>query len=111
MVMLQQTTEPLAASQDSAKPQAAFRCSAHTTKSRGSAISPLRALAATVSGLAKNTLASLCPIRPGKLRLVVLMHASGVFSRPNVSDGPPRHAAQDGSPIFAPAVRNTSSSV
>src|SRR5262245_61666384 len=48
-------------------------------------------------------------MRPGKLRLVVLIQLSGVFSRPKVSLGPPRQAAQDGSPIFAPADRNTSS--
>src|SRR5688500_4310042 len=47
-------------------------------------------------------------MRPGKLRLVVLMHEIGVFSRPNVSDGPPRHAAQLASPIFAPAARKMS---
>ena len=35
-------------------------------------------------------------MRPGKLRLVVLMQLIGVFSRPNVSAGPPRHAAQLG---------------
>src|SRR5205085_1726806 len=64
------------------------------TNPRGSAIEPARALAATVSGLARKTFASLCPIRPGKLRLVVLMQLIGVLSRPNVSDGPPRQAAQ-----------------
>ena len=64
---------------------------------------PVKALAATVSGLARKTLASLCPMRPGKLRLVVLMQLSGWLSRPKVSLGPPRHAAHDGSPILAPA--------
>src|SRR5207245_10855677 len=50
-------------------------------------------------------------MRPGKLRLVVLMQLSAWLSRPNVSLGPPRHAAHDGGPIFAPAARNTSSNV
>src|SRR5262245_65466997 len=72
---------------------------------------PDSALAATVSGLARNTFASLCPMRPGKLRFVVLMQLIGAFSRPNVSLGPPRHAAHDGWPSFAPAARKTSSSV
>src|SRR5207244_7977331 len=79
-------------------------------QSRGSAIVPDSALAATVSGLARNTFASLCPMRPGKLRLVVLMHDSGVLSRPKVSLGPPRQAAQLASPIFAPAARKMSRS-
>src|SRR5947209_6073440 len=82
----------------------------HCRQSRGSVITPVTALAATVSGLARNTRASLCPMRPGKLRLVVLMQLIGVFSRPKVSLGPPRHAAHDGSPILAPAERKTSSS-
>src|SRR5262245_65298238 len=50
-------------------------------------------------------------MRPGKLRLVVLMQLIGSLSRPNVSLGPPRQAAHDGGPILAPADRNTSSSV
>src|SRR5262245_37225575 len=79
--------------------------------SLGSAISPLTALAATVSGLARKTRASLWPMRPGKLRLVVLMQLRAVLSRPKVSDGPPRQAAQLGWPILAPADRNTSSKV
>ena len=70
---------------------------------------PVSALAATVSGLARKTFASLWPMRPGKLRLVVLMQLIGVFSRPKVSLGPPRQAAHDGSPIFAPARRKISS--
>src|SRR5436853_2756659 len=81
----------------------------YAKQSRGSVMVPVRALAATVSGLARYTLASLWPIRPGKLRLVVLMHDKGAFSRPNVSDGPPRQAAHDASPSFAPAARKTSS--
>src|SRR5258706_8029190 len=83
----------------------------HCKQSRGSVIVPFIALAATVSGLARKTLASLCPMRPGKLRFVVLMQLIAVLSRPNVSDGPPRHAAHDGSPIFAPALRKISSIV
>src|SRR4051794_40348874 len=77
----------------------------------GSEITPVIALAATVSGLARNTRASLWPMRPGKLRLVVLMQLMGVLSRPNVSLGPPRQAAQLGSPILAPAARKTSCNV
>src|SRR5436305_10919124 len=50
-------------------------------------------------------------MRPGKLRLVVLMQLMGSLSRPNVSLGPPKHAAQEGGPILAPADKNTSSSV
>src|SRR5260221_283389 len=50
-------------------------------------------------------------MRPGKFRFVVLMQLIGAFSRPNVSLGPPRQAALDGSPIFAPAFRNAPSSV
>src|SRR5438874_1727482 len=50
-------------------------------------------------------------MRPGKLRLVVLMQLIAGLSRPKVSLGPPRQAAHDGSPILAPADRNTSSSV
>src|ERR1051325_1754882 len=80
-------------------------------QSRGSVIVPDSALAATVNGLARKTFASLCPMRPGKLRFVVLMQESGVLSRPNVSLGPPRHAAHDGSPILAPALRKICSSV
>ena len=55
---------------------------------------PVRALAATVYGDARNTCDSRWPIRPGKLRLVALMHFIGLFNRPNVSVGPPRQAAQ-----------------
>src|ERR1035437_8542048 len=62
--------------------------------SRGSVTLPVSALAATVAGEARNTCESLWPMRPGKLRLVALMHLSGAFMRPNVSTGPPRHAAQ-----------------
>src|SRR5277367_1809129 len=62
--------------------------------SRGSVIFPVMALAATVAGDARNTCDSLWPIRPGKFRLVALMHFIGEFIRPNVSTGPPRQAAQ-----------------
>src|SRR5258706_6258825 len=61
--------------------------------SLGSVILPVSALAATVAGDARNTCDSLWPIRPGKLRFVALMHFIGEFIRPNVSTGPPRHAA------------------
>src|SRR5437764_13770199 len=62
--------------------------------SRGSVILPVNALAATVIGEARKTCDSLCPMRPGKFRLVALMHFIGEFMRPNVSTGPPRQAAQ-----------------
>ena len=42
-------------------------------------MTPVTALAATVSGLARKTCASLWPMRPGKLRLVVLMQLIGVI--------------------------------
>jgi len=72
------------------------------------AMVPARALAATVSGW-RGILSPPCdPWRPGKLRFVVLMQLMGVFNRPKVSDGPPRHAAQEASPIFAPAARKMS---
>src|SRR5262245_55452238 len=74
-------------------------------------MTPLTGLAGTGSGLARETRASLWAMRPGKLRLVVLVQLSGGLSRPNVSLGPPRQAAHDGSPSLAPADRNTSSSV
>src|SRR2546429_7119318 len=67
---------------------------AQLKNSRGSVILPVIALAATVIGEAKKTCDSLCPMRPGKLRLVALMHFIGVFMRPKVSVGPPRQAAQ-----------------
>jgi hypothetical protein len=35
-------------------------------------------------------------MRPGKLRLVVLMQAIAELMRPKVSDGPPRQAAHEG---------------
>src|SRR5207253_9725760 len=63
--------------------------------SRGSVISPVTADAATVYGEARYTCAVFDPILPGKLRLVVEMHTSLLFRRPKVSDGPPKHAAQD----------------
>ena len=93
----ERTSDTIEEASDPSEASAFSRLSAgrYTTSSRGSAITPVRALAATVSGLARNTCASLWPMRPGKLRFVVLMHVIGVFSRPNVSDGPPRHAAHD----------------
>src|SRR5882724_4256137 len=62
--------------------------------SRGSVILPVNALAATVAGEARKTCDSVCPIRPGKFRLVALIQMSGVFMLPKVSTGPPRQAAQ-----------------
>src|ERR1700685_4161244 len=62
--------------------------------SRGSVTLPVNALAATVIGEARKTCDSLSPMRPGKLRLVALMHLMpDLLMRPNVSTGPPRHAA------------------
>src|SRR5947208_13841173 len=76
--------------------------------SRGSVILPVSALAATVAGEARKTCDSLCPIRPGKLRLVALMHFIGEFIRPKVSTGPPKHAAQPAfSVIWTPASTST----
>src|SRR2546427_8671176 len=50
-------------------------------------------------------------MRPGKLRLVVEMQTSGPLMRPNVSRGPPRHAAHEASSeIWQPASRKMSSS-
>src|SRR4051794_23675558 len=79
------------------------------TNSRGSVICPVRALAATVSGLARYTALLVLPIRPGKLRLVVLTHVSDPFSRPNVSAGPPRQALHPLGPTRHPASSSTSS--
>src|ERR1700752_4297875 len=77
---------------------------------RGSVTFPVNALAATVAGDAKNTCDSLSPMRPGKLRFVALMHLMpGLLMRPNVSTGPPRHAAQPAfSVIWTPALTSTS---
>src|SRR5207245_3890764 len=74
--------------------------------SRGSVILPVSALAATVAGEARKTCDSLWPMRPGKFRLVALIHFNGAFRRPKVSTGPPRHAAQPAfSVICTPASR------
>src|SRR5262245_62057742 len=61
------------------------------TNSRGSVTRPVSALAATVSGEARYTADFVLPMRPGKLRFVVLMQTSAPLRRPNVSAGPPRH--------------------
>src|SRR4030065_1783322 len=67
-------------------------------------MTPRNAEAATVNGDARYTCACFDPIRPGKFLLVVEIHTSLTLVLPKVSDGPPRHAAQDGPPaIFAPA--------
>src|SRR6266516_4357076 len=51
-------------------------------------------------------------MRPGKFRLVVEMQTSLLLSRPNVSDGPPRHAAHEAPcAILAPAFWKVSSRV
>src|SRR5258708_3344093 len=79
------------------------------TYSRGSVTCPVRALAATVSGLARYTADLVLPIRPGKFRFVVLMQTSVEFNRPNVSAGPPRQAEQPDGPIKQPASNRMSS--
>src|SRR5437016_14288458 len=51
-------------------------------------------------------------MRPGKFRLVVETQTSLLLSRPNVSDGPPRHAAHEAPcAILAPALWKVSSRV
>jgi hypothetical protein len=52
--------------------------------SRGSVMWPVRALAATVAGEARKTCDSLWPMRPGKFRLVALMHFMGVHAAEGV---------------------------
>jgi hypothetical protein len=75
--------------------------------SLGSVITPRTADAATVRGEAKYTCDCFDPIRPGKFLFVVEIQTSLPPRRPNVSGGPPRHAAQDAPPdIFAPALSN-----
>ena len=64
--------------------------------SRGSQTRPASADAAAVYGDARYTCASLWPIRPGKLRLVVDTTVIGSFTRAKVSTGPPMQAAHDG---------------
>lgn len=55
---------------------------------------------------------TLCPMRPGKFRLVVETHWKGSFMRAYVSAGPPRHAAQEGEAGSKhPASRNIDPSV
>src|ERR1700743_237854 len=76
-------------------------------KSRGSVTCPVNALAATVNGEAKYTADLVEPIRPGKLRLVVLMQTSFFINRPNVSGGPPRHAPQPLAKTSHPASSST----
>src|SRR5215469_2988787 len=85
-------------------------CGRQLRYSRGSTIFPAIALAATVAGEARNTCDSLSPMRPGKLRLVALMHLMpGLLMRPKVSTGPPQHAAQPAfSVICTPALTSTS---
>ncbi len=77
--------------------------------SRGSVMWPVRAEAATVRGLARKTLLLIEPMRPGKLRLVVLMQISDLFRRPKVSGGPPRQAEHPLAPMLQPASRRMSS--
>jgi hypothetical protein len=66
------------------------------TNSLGSVITPRTALAATVRAEARYTPDFLLPILPGKFLFVVEITVSPSTERPNVSVGPPRHAAQLG---------------
>lgn len=49
-----------------------------------------------MKGEARYTCPSLCPIRPGKLRLVVDTQTWASFMRAKVSRGPPKQAAHEG---------------
>src|SRR5205807_3600602 len=70
--------------------------------SLGCEITPVTALAAATAGLERYTRAFGCPIRPGKLRLVVLKQTSPSPSTPIC---PPRHAPQVAVVHAAPAAR------
>ena len=61
---------------------------------------PLIMLAATVAGLARYIFASVEPMRPGKLRLVLVMQTSPGASMPSWA---PRQAPQPGVDMVAPA--------
>ena len=54
---------------------------------------PVKALAATVAGEARNTCDSRWPIRPGKFRLVALMHLRGAFIHRRYQPARPGQAA------------------
>src|SRR5690606_28592450 len=75
------------------------------TSSRGSAIAPMMAAAAAVSGLASTVRAPL-PCRPSKLRLLVLTESLPLGT---VSPFMPMHIEQPGSRHSPPAARTTSS--
>ena len=68
--------------------------------SLGSVTFPVIALAAAVAGLARYTSLFGSPIRPTKLRLVVLMHFSPAARIPM---NPPKHAPQVGALMTQPA--------
>src|SRR5712691_12096392 len=68
----------------------------------GWVITPVTALAAATAGLDRYTNAFGWPIRPGKLRLVVLRHTSPSPSTPMC---PPRHAPHVAVVHAAPAAR------
>src|SRR5439155_26440629 len=71
--------------------------------SLGWVITPVTALAAATAGFDRYTIAFGWPMRPGKLRLVVLKHTS---PSPITPMWPPRHAPQVGVVHAAPAARN-----
>src|SRR5450830_209918 len=74
-------------------------CTPPLAKARGSVICPVMAEAATVMALARKISASLLPMRPGSLRVLVLMRRS-----PAVSCAiPPKHGPQVDGEILAPA--------
>ncbi len=66
-------------------------------------MTPRTADAATVYGEARYTCDFFDPILPGKFLFVDEIHTSMPFKRPNVSEGPPKQAAQDESPMRQPA--------
>ena len=70
-------------------------------------MTPVSADAATVYGDARYTCDFFDPILPGKFLFVDEIQTSTPFSLPNVSDGPPRHAAHEASPILHPASSRT----
>src|SRR5207253_6208106 len=76
------------------------------TSSAGSTISPATAAAAATQALARCTPASLEPIRPLKLRFVVVIAFSPGASTPPL---PPKHAPQVGVDTIAPASTKRSS--
>src|SRR5438132_1491841 len=72
-----------------------------SSTSAGSTISPATAAAAATHAFARQTSASFEPIRPRKLRFVVVSARSPAASTP---PPPPKHAPQVGVETIAPAV-------